>query len=69
MSLLKKKYSNYYRNSNKKCVLVDVLLPNYLKLDTELARLEQEKVAINKAKKAAVNAMLTAYIKRERFCK
>jgi hypothetical protein len=50
-------------------VLVDVLLPNYLKLDTELARLEQEKAAINKAKKAAVNAMLAAYTKKERLRK
>jgi hypothetical protein len=69
MLSLKKEYSNYYCNSNKKYILVDVLLPNYLKLDTKLARLEQEKAAINKAKKAAVNAILIACIKRKRFYK
>jgi hypothetical protein len=50
-------------------MLVDVLLSNYSKLDTELARLEQEKAAVNKAKKAVVNAMLAAYTKRERLYK
>jgi hypothetical protein len=67
--LLKKECSNYYCNSNKKYILVDVLLPNYLKLDIELARLEQEKAAVNKAKKAVVNAMLAAYTKKERLYK
>jgi hypothetical protein len=67
--LLKKEYSNYYYNSNKKYILVDVLLPNYLKLDIELVRLEQEKVAINKAKKAVVNAMLVAYTKKKHLYK
>jgi hypothetical protein len=69
MSSLKKECGNCYRNGNKKCVLVDVPLPNYSKLDAELARLEREEAAVDRAEEAAVNAMLAARSKRERLRK
>jgi hypothetical protein len=40
MSSLKKECRNCYRNSVKVCVLVVVLILDYLKLDKEMARLE-----------------------------
>jgi hypothetical protein len=40
MSSLKKECGNCYHNSVKTCVLVEVPLPDFLKLDQELARLE-----------------------------
>jgi hypothetical protein len=47
MSSLKKEYSNYYRNSIKLYMLVEVPLPNFSKLESELAYLEQEEVNTN----------------------
>jgi hypothetical protein len=40
MLLLKKEYRNCYQNSVKVCVLVVILIPDYSKLDKEIARLE-----------------------------
>jgi hypothetical protein len=40
MSSLKKEYRNCYRNGVKVCVSVVILIPDYLKLDKEMARLE-----------------------------
>jgi hypothetical protein len=40
MSSLKKECGNYYRNGVKVCVPVVVPIPDYSKLDKEMARLE-----------------------------
>jgi hypothetical protein len=49
MSSLKKECRNYYRNSVKVYVLVEVPLLDFSKLDQELARLEQQETEADTA--------------------
>jgi hypothetical protein len=49
-----KECRNYYRNSVKVCVLVVVLILDYLKLDKEMARLEQQENDVDAAEAAAL---------------
>ena len=69
MLLLKKKCRNCYCNSIEKCVLVEVLLLDYLKLDQELACLEQQESKANAAELAALEALLAARAKKDQLCK
>jgi hypothetical protein len=61
---LKKECRNYYQNSVKVCVPVVVLIPDYSKLDKEIAHLEQQKNNADTAKAATLEALLTARAKK-----
>jgi hypothetical protein len=67
MSSLKKECRNCYRNSVKVCVPVVVPIPDYLKLDKEIARLEQQENDADAAEVAALQALLTARAKKDRL--
>jgi hypothetical protein len=54
MSSLKKEYRNYYQNSVKVCVPVVVPIPDYSKLDKEIARLEQQENDVDTAEAATL---------------
>jgi hypothetical protein len=69
MLLLKKECRNCYRNSVKTCVLVEVPLPDFSKLDQELARLEQQETEADAAEAKALGALLTARQKKDRLRK
>jgi hypothetical protein len=53
----------------KSCVLVEVLVPNFEKLDQELAWLEWQEAEADAAKSAALNALMAARAKKDRLCK
>jgi hypothetical protein len=65
MSLLKKECGNCYWNSVKVCVLVVVLIPDYSKLDKEIARLEQQENNVDVVEVAALEALLAARAKKD----
>jgi CRISPR/Cas system-associated endoribonuclease Cas2 len=67
MSSLKKEYRNYYQNSVKTCVLVEVLIPDFTKLDKELARLEQQESKADAAEAKALDALLAARAKKDQL--
>ena len=69
MSLLKKKCRNYYYSGVKLCVLVEVPILDYSKLDSELARLEKQEANTNKAKAEALDTLLVAQAKKDHLCK
>lgn len=69
MSSLNKVCGNCYRNGVKECVPVDIPLPDYLKLDQELARLEQQESEADAAESAALEALLSARAKKDRLRK
>ena len=69
MSSLKKECGNCYRNGVKSCVPVEVLIPNFEKLDQELARLEQQKAEVDAAESAALEALMAARAKKDRLRK
>jgi len=60
MSLLKKKCRNCYYSGVKSCMLVEVPVLDYSKLDSELARLEKQEANADKAKAEALDALLAA---------
>ena len=65
MSLLKKECRNYYYSSVKSCILVEVPVLDYSKLNSELARLEKQEANTNKAKVEALDALLLAQAKKD----
>lgn len=69
MSSLKKECGNCYRNGVKSCVPVEVPIPNFEKLDKELARLEQQEADADAAESAALEALLAARAKKDRLRK
>ena len=69
MSSLKKECGNYYRNGVKLCVPVEVPLPDFSRLDQELARLEQQESEADAAEAAALDALLAARAKKDRLRK
>lgn len=69
MSSLKKECGNCYRNGVVKCEPVDVPVPNFTKLDNEIARLESQEAEADKAEEAALNALLAARAKKNRLRK
>ena len=69
MSLLKKECGNCYWNGVKSCVLVEVLILNFEKLDQELARLEQQKAKVDAAESVALEALIAARAKKDRLYK
>ena len=69
MSSLKKECGNCYRNGVKSCVPVEVPLPDFSRLDQELARLEQQESEADAAEAAALDALLAARAKKDRLRK
>jgi hypothetical protein len=69
MSSLKKECGNCYRNGVKTCVPVEVPLPDFSKLDQELARLEQQETEANAAEAKALGALLAARQKKDQLRK
>jgi hypothetical protein len=69
ISSLKKEYRNYYQNSIKIYVPVVIPIPDYSKLDKEIARLEQQENDADTAKAAALQALLTTRAKKDRLRK
>jgi hypothetical protein len=69
MSSLKKEYRNCYWNSVKVYVPVVVPIPDYSKLDKEIARLEQQKNDADTAEAATLQALLTARAKKDHLRK
>lgn len=69
MSSLKKECGNCYRSGVKTCVPVEVPLPDFSKLDSELARLEQQEADADQAEASALNALLAARAKKDRLRK
>jgi hypothetical protein len=69
MSSLNKACGNCYKYGIKECVPVEVSLPDYSKLDQELARLEQLESEADAAGSAALNALLAARRKKDRLRK
>jgi hypothetical protein len=65
MSSLKKECGNCYQNSVKVCVLVVVPIPDYSKLDKEIACLEQQENNADAAEAAALEALLAARAKKD----
>lgn len=69
MSSLKKECGNCYRNGVKSCVPVEVPVPNFEKLDKEMARLEQQEAEADAAESAALDALMAARAKKDRLRK
>jgi hypothetical protein len=69
MSSLKKECGNCYRNSVKTCVPVEVPLPDFSKLDQELARLEQQETEADATEAKALGALLAARQKKDQLRK
>jgi hypothetical protein len=69
MSSLKKECGNCYRNGVKVCVPVDVPLPDFSRLDAELARLDLQEADADTAEAAAMDALLAARAKKDRLRK
>jgi hypothetical protein len=67
MSSLKKECGNCYQNSVKVCVPVVVPIPDYSKLNKEIARLEQQENDADAAEAAALEALLAARAKKDRL--
>lgn len=67
MSSLKKECGNCYRNGVKSCVPVEVPVPNFEKLDQELARLDQQESEADAAEAAALEALVAARRKKDRL--
>jgi hypothetical protein len=65
MSSLKKECGNCYRNGIKSCVPVEVPLPDFSKLDSELNRLEREEADADQAEAKALDALLAARAKKD----
>lgn len=69
MSSLKKECGNCYRNGVKSCVPVEVPVPNFEKLDQELARLERQESEADAEEAAALQSLMAARAKRDRLRK
>lgn len=69
MSSLKKECGNCYRNGVKSCVPVEIPVPNFEKLDQELARLDQQESEADAAEAAALQSLLAARAKKDRLRK
>jgi hypothetical protein len=70
MSSLKKEYENCYRNRVRTLyVPIEVLAPNFAKLDAELARLDKQKAEAEATEEAAFKKILTARAKKNRLRK
>ena len=65
MSSLRKECRNCYRNRVKSCVLVEVPVPNFEKLDRELARLDQQEADADAAEAAALQSLMAARAKKD----
>ena len=48
---------------------MEVLIPNFNWIDREIERLEQQEAEANKAKSAALQAVIAARAKKDRICK
>lgn len=69
MSSLKKQCGNCYRNGIAKCEPVEIPLPNYSKLDSEIERLEAQMADAEEAEEKALQALLAARAKSSRLRK
>jgi hypothetical protein len=67
MSSLKKEYRNCHQNSVKTCVPVKVPIPDFAKLDKELAHLEQQESKADAAEAKALDALLAARAKKDQL--
>ncbi|KAL6150929.1 hypothetical protein ACJBU6_09932 [Exserohilum turcicum] len=67
MSSLKKECGNCYRNGVESCVPVEILVPNFEKLDQEIARLDQQESEADAAEAAALEALVAARRKKDRL--
>ena len=65
MALLKKECRNCYSVGSQKCVLIEVLILNFACINREIERLEQIEAKANKAKSAALQAILAACAKKD----
>ena len=66
---LKKECGNCYSVSGQKCVLIEVPIPNFACINREIERLEQIEAEANKAKSAALQAILATCAKKDCVCK
>jgi chemotaxis regulatin CheY-phosphate phosphatase CheZ len=69
MSSLKKECGNCHRNGVKTCVPVEVPIPDFTKLDKELACLEQQESDADVAETKALDALFAAHAKKDRLRK
>ena len=69
MLSLKKQCGNCYKNGIAKCEPVEIPLPNYSKLDTEIARLDAQMADAEDAEEKALQALLAARAKSSRLRK
>jgi hypothetical protein len=67
MSTLKEVCGECYRSGSKECVPVELPLPDYGRIDKEIARLEREDREAEKAERKAFDAMAAARAKRDRL--
>jgi hypothetical protein len=64
MSSLKKECGNCYCKGNTSCVPVEVLVPDFTKLDRELARLDAQEAEVDAAEEKAMEALIAARSKK-----
>jgi hypothetical protein len=64
MSSLKKECRNCYCKGNILCVPVEVLVPDFTKLDWELARLDAQEAEVDAAEEKAIEALIAARSKK-----
>lgn len=53
----------------QKCVLVEVLILNFNQINYKIEQLEQQEAKANKAKSAALQAIIAACTKKDYICK
>jgi hypothetical protein len=67
MSSLKKECRNCYRKGNISCVPVEVLVPDFTKLDRELARLDAQEAEVDAAEEKAMEALIAVWLKKRQL--
>jgi hypothetical protein len=65
MSLLKKECRNCYCNRVKTCVLVEIPILDFTRLDKEIACLEQQEAEADTAEAAALDVLVAARAKKD----
>jgi hypothetical protein len=67
MLSLKKEYRNYYCKGNTSCVPVKVPVPDFTKLNQELARLNTQEAEVDAAEEKAIEALIAAQLKKRQL--
>jgi hypothetical protein len=67
ISSLKKEYRNCYRKGNTSCIPIEVPVPNFTKLDQELARLNAQEAEVDAAEEKAIEALIAARSKKRQL--